>query len=78
MGSDKRKIAEITLKGQKSTGKYQNWLNIKNTRGNSKSSILEGDEDLDNLYIILKIKASIKMKRSNYLKTFEAIDTYQK
>lgn len=49
MGSDKRKIAEIILKGQKSTGKYQNWLNIKNTRGNSKSSILEGDEDLDNL-----------------------------
>ena len=49
MGSDKQKIAEITLKGQKSTGKYQNWLNIKNTRGNSKSSILEGDEDLDNL-----------------------------
>ena len=40
MGSEEQKIAEITLEGGKSSGKYQNLLNIKNTGDNSKSSIV--------------------------------------
>ena len=65
MDSGEWKIAEITSKGGKSNGKYQDWLNIKNRGDNGESStgweagvnewhVIGSEEDLDNLIGNLK------------------------